>query len=93
MTEHGVLDLETCRANVQFLVVSPSYAPAASHREMLCHFERDDLEPWDYEVTRDFLETIPRDDIRRLSGFLVDKVYRLSPQDFDKFTRNRNWSN
>lgn len=93
LTEHGVLDLETCRSNVQFVVVSPSYEPSSDHREMLSHFERVDPDPWDYEVTRDFLETVPRDDIRRLSGFLVDKVYRLSPQDFDKFTRNRNWSN
>ena len=92
LIENRVLDFEGCRTQVQCLIVSRAYEPSDSHRELLKHFEQGDSEPWEYDV-RDVLMADDRSDIRRLAGFLVDKIYKLSPQDFDKFASNRNWSN
>ena len=93
LVENKVQDFDGCRTRVQYLVVSRSYKPCDSHREFLEHFERGDPEPWEYDVERDVLASDDRSDIRRLSGFLVDRIYKLSPLDFEKFANNRNWSN
>lgn len=93
LVENSVLTFEECRSQVQYIIVEKGLKPFVQHQEMLSHFERNDPEPWDYAVTKSFLKTISRDDIRKLSGFLVEKVYRLSPLDFEKFVENRNWSN
>lgn len=93
LIEHQVLTLSECRENLQYIVVSLQCGVFAQHKEMMEHFACGVNEPWDYAVTRQALKTWEKNDIRKLSGFLVNKVFKLSPSDFDIFVRNRNWSN
>lgn len=93
LMEHSVLSLDECRTKLQYIVVSLKYNPYPCHSEMLSHFEDGDAEPWEYEVSKAALKEWPDADIRKLSGFLVEKIYKLSPVDFEKFVANRNWSN
>lgn len=93
LVEHSVLDLETCRSTVQYLIVSVKYEPYPFHREMLAHFERGVKEPWDYDVTVTALSAWDDSDIRRLTGVLVEKIYKLSPADFEQFASSRHWHN
>lgn len=93
LTEHAVLTLQECRERLQAIIVSLEYVPSPQHVEMLQHFESGDCEPWDYAVTRQNLQMWDKDDIRKLSGFLVERIFKLSPQDFERFAANRNWRN
>lgn len=93
LVEHSVLELETCRSTVQYLIVSNKYEPYPLHREMLAHFERGVKEPWDYDVTVTALNSWDDSDIRRLTGVLVEKIYKLSPADFEHFASSRYWHN
>lgn len=93
LLEHHVLTLAECRENLQYIIVSLKQTTFPQHEEMLEHFRFGRVEPWEYEVTRENLDMWNKNDIRKLSGFLVNKVYRLSPKDFDAFVANRNWSN
>ena len=93
LMEHAVLTLDECRGNLQYLVVSLEYDPHPCHSEMLAHFDAGDNEPWEYEVSKVALKNWPTKDIRKLSGFLVENIYKLCPADFNKFVTNRKWSN
>lgn len=93
LMENAVLSLDECRDKLQYLIVSLRYTPYPCHSEMLAHFDAGDDEPWEYEVSKTTLKEWGDKDIRKLSGFLVEKIYKLSPVDFDKFVTNRKWSN
>jgi hypothetical protein len=60
---------------------------------LLEYLETDIKEPWDYEINMEVLRNWDKNDIRKLSNFLVRKVYKLSLTDFDKFAENRGWRN
>lgn len=91
--EHNVLNLEECRTKLQYVVVSLKYTPYLHHEEMMRHFDAGDAEPWEYEVTQATLKSWDKHDVKKLSGFLVEKIYLLSPMDFERFAHNRQWSN
>lgn len=93
LMENGVLALADCRTKLQYVIVSLHYKPCDCHAEMLDHFEAADTEPWDYEVTKAALDSWDNNDIKKLTGFLVEKIYKLCPSDFERFAANRNWSN
>ena len=93
LLEHQVLSLSECRENLQYIIVSLEYKTFPQHQELISHFGFGVVEPWDYAVTRQNLKDWDKNDIRKLSGFLVNKVYKLSPEDFNTFVSHRNWSN
>lgn len=93
LLEHRVLSLSECRENLQYIIVSLKYEAFPQHQEMIKHFGFGVEEPWDYVVTRQSLKDWSKDDIRKLSGFLVNKVYMLTPEEFDAFASRRKWSN
>lgn len=93
LLEHRVLSLSDCRENLQYIVVSLKYDRFPQHGEMMDHFNFGVSEPWEYSVTRQNLNAWDKNDVRKLSGFLVNKVYKLCPADFETFVCNRNWSN
>ena len=93
LLENKVLSLSECRENLQYIIVSLEYKTFQQHQELMRHFGFGVIEPWDYVVTRQNLQNWDKNDIRKLSGFLVNKVYKLSPEDFNVFVSHRNWSN
>lgn len=93
LIENHVLSQDECRRLLYYIVVRVGLNPSSEHKDMLAHFETGIREPWDYELTPSFLKNLAKDHIYKLSGFLVRKVYQLCPSDFEKFVRNRNWSN
>jgi hypothetical protein len=92
LVEHNILTLDACRTQVKYLVVSKRYGDAFDG-SLLEYLETDIKEPWDYEINMEVLRNWDKNDIRKLSNFLVRKVYKLSLTDFDKFAENRGWRN
>ena len=93
LLEHRVLTLSECREYLQYVIVSLKQNVFPYHKEMMRHFGSGVDEPWEYAVTRENLKNWDKNDIRKLSGFLVEKIYKLNPSDFDLFVAHRNWSN
>ena len=92
LMEHGVLTLSDCRDHLQYIVVSRHYKDTVSG-SLLGYLEDGMLEPWEYRVDRQTLETWDKHEIRKLTNFLFSKVYKLSLLEFERFAKNRNWSN
>lgn len=92
LMEHGVLTLSDCRDHLQYIVVSRHYKDIVSD-SLLGYLENGIPEPWEYNVDRQILNNWDKHEIRKLTNFLFSKVYKLSPLDFERFAKNRNWSN
>ena len=92
LMEHNVLTLADCRERLQYVIVSKHYKDAG-HDSLLGYLEDGMSEPWEYIVERHALNSWDKHEIRKLTNFLFSKVYKLSLIDFDRFAKNRNWSN
>lgn len=94
LTEHTQFTYTDCREKVLYIVVSPKFGtkspldPQKNHLKSLGV-----VEPWEYKPTAETIKSWDKDDLRKLSGCLVRKVYQLSPEDFNQFAVNRKWSN
>ena len=89
LVEHNVLTLPDCRRRLQYIVVSKRY----KNDSLLECLEDCMSEPWEYVVNQQALRGWDKHDIRKLTNFLFSKVYKLNLSEFDRFARNRNWSN
>jgi hypothetical protein len=92
LIEHNVLTLLDCRERLQYIVVSRHYKEVV-HDSLLGYLEDEVSEPWEYVVDQQALNSWGKHEIRKLTNFLFSRVYKLSLSEFDRFARNRNWSN
>ena len=94
LVESGALSFDECRTHVTGVLVW-SDADHAGNHDMpydLPGTSRPAGSPrYEYAVPKDLSLMKPSSDFRILSSYLLDKVYVLTPNDFDAFAAVREW--